>query len=105
METVTAIVTSKDGASFAVLTDKRAVPFEQAFAAKFDAAELETHGDFLRVDGPASLTDAAPQVTELTRVAELVTPAGAPEALVRAQKRWGNAQFIWGDVDTFTDTP
>jgi hypothetical protein len=47
------LVTSKDGVSFAVDSDPRSIPFEQAFASVMTAEHLAAHEGFVRADALA----------------------------------------------------
>ena len=112
----TLIVRSADGVDFAVSTDRRAAPYELAFARARHSDELASHTDFVRVS--ATLTEQIPRPTSATFIAhgdalarettlapapQDETPAEQPrtcdlshEALCRAQNRWRTAAVVDG---------
>jgi hypothetical protein len=57
----TLLVTSSDGIIFRVETTPRAAVFERMYAARETAAQLEQHGDFVRVRSMDDLV--APEIS------------------------------------------
>jgi hypothetical protein len=104
-QSTTLIVRSSDGVEFAVETDRRAVPWELAFAARYTAAQLAAHGDYVRVEAPLTeqyrSLDDLPEVSRVGQleIARHVRGGCSPkhEALCLALARWHTAAVIQRD--------
>jgi hypothetical protein len=100
-QSTTLIVRSSDGVEFVVETDRFMIPWELAYAARCTAAQLEAHGDYVRVGAPLTeqvrSMDDLPDVSFAGQLAVALHVYGAPEALRRAQARWKTAAIVQGD--------